>query len=361
MLLALATLAAASPGAPASPTGSLHAPATTAATDCGALATDAEKIACLTAWVDALSAYIRLDAGALEVEGHATEAWVRRQAYPEGLGRYVAVDEAEDAVVFTGANVHVRSGSGYTDDNTSYEFGDGAGALTGRGNLIIGYDEHEACDLDGDGEDDGAAACKSGSHNLVVGPGHAYTSAGGLLAGFGNAAGGLFASVAGGYNNHARGQAAAVAGGVGNWADGGSAAVIGGLGNRAEGSYAAIAGGLENTAAASFTAACGGGYNVADRFGAATAGGFYNTASGDYAAVSGGTYNTAWGVLSAVSGGSYNETRGIYASVSGGYYNTASGHNAAVSGGADNAAEGDYASVVGGEAATAAERYELLP
>src|SRR5690242_9838303 len=45
-------------------------------------------------------------------------------------------------VIFTGANVHIRSGSGSTDDDTTSQLGgDGKGTLTSLGNLVIGYDE----------------------------------------------------------------------------------------------------------------------------------------------------------------------------------------------------------------------------
>jgi len=53
----------------------------TGATDCASEATDAEKIDCLIAWVDALSEHIRVDGGALEVDGHATQSWVSGQSY----------------------------------------------------------------------------------------------------------------------------------------------------------------------------------------------------------------------------------------------------------------------------------------
>ena len=68
------------------------------------------------------------------------------EAKPSGgvpnLERYVTIDTnpingvAGPHILITGANVHVRSGSGVTDDNVS-----GGGTLTGLGNLIIGYNE----------------------------------------------------------------------------------------------------------------------------------------------------------------------------------------------------------------------------
>jgi hypothetical protein len=59
--------------------------------------------------------------------------------------------------------VHIRSGSGSSVDDTQL------------GNLIVGYDE-----------DEGSAPVfnnRTGSHNLVIGPGHQFTASGGLLAG----------------------------------------------------------------------------------------------------------------------------------------------------------------------------------
>lgn len=92
-------------------------------------------------------------------------------------------------VIFTGVNVHVRSGSGRTDD-----------AGSGSGNLIVGYNE----DLFGNP--------RTGSHNLVVGAGHGYSSCGGFVAGFGNTISGRYAAVSGGAENAASGNVSSVSG-----------------------------------------------------------------------------------------------------------------------------------------------------
>ena len=63
-------------------------------------------------------------------------------------------------VIIEGANVHVRSGSGSTT------------AANGLGNLVVGYNEPRA-----------EATERSGSHNLVVGTEHNYSSYGGLAVG----------------------------------------------------------------------------------------------------------------------------------------------------------------------------------
>lgn len=163
-----------------------------------------------------------------------------------------------DDVVFTGCNVHVRNGQGSTPSSNSV------------GNLIIGYNES------GEG-----SPARGGSHNVVIGPEHSYSSYGGLVAGFRNTVSGVYASVSGGSDNTA-----------GNYA----ASVSGGWYNEAGGVFASVSGGRAN--------------EVSSNFGSVS-GGFRNEASGDFA--------------SSVSGGKGNAANGTYASVSGGHNRTASG------------------------------------
>ncbi len=103
-------------------------------------------------------------------------------------------------VIFEGVNVHIRSGSGATDDGG-----------VGLGNLIIGYNEGR------ENMDDGETK-RTGSHNLVIGPYHNYEGVGGLVAGCYNTVSGAYATVSGGEGNTAVGYAAAVSGGSGNTA-----------------------------------------------------------------------------------------------------------------------------------------------
>ena len=93
-------------------------------------------------------------------------------------------------IIFEGANVHVRSGSGATDDS---------GVLTGLGNLVVGYNEDAS--LPGEQPEN-----RTGSHNLVVGSEHTYSSYGGFVAGLNNNVSGPSASVSGGGNNTASSQ-----------------------------------------------------------------------------------------------------------------------------------------------------------
>jgi hypothetical protein len=121
------------------------------------------------------------------------------------LGPFVLVKDGGDNdlpgpnIFFKGANIHIVSGSGATDD--------GGATPLGLGNLIIGYDEPPASLNAGD---------RGGSHNLVIGPGHKFLSFGGFVAGANNIVSGADASVAGGENNTASGAASVVVGGNGN-------------------------------------------------------------------------------------------------------------------------------------------------
>ena len=161
-------------------------------------------------------------------------------------------------VIFTGVNVHIRSGSGMTNDTTNL------------GNLIIGYNEPRF------GTD---TTDRTGSHTLIIGPEHQFTASGGLLAGFGNTVTADFASVSGGaFNTASGGDGASVSGGRNNTASGDGASLSGGQLNTASGIAASVSGGVGNTAS-------GGSASVS--------GGESNTASGDVASVSGGLNRTA--------------------------------------------------------------------
>ena len=105
---------------------------------------------------------------------------------PDGLGGTVKT------ISFHGVNVRIVNGTGTTD-----------GVVDGAGNLIVGYNE-----LRGAGDD------RSGSHNLVVGKEHNFTTFGGLVAGRTNTLGGIHASVSGGRFNTASGDYSSVSGGL---------------------------------------------------------------------------------------------------------------------------------------------------
>ena len=207
----------------------------------------------------------------------------------EGLENYLSVDEATNTVLISGANLQVVSGGGSTD-----------ATVNGTGNIIIGYDENVVND-------------KSGSHNLVVGQGHTYSSYGGIVVGYNNSITGEFSSVSGGYGNTAEGTNSSVSGGGANTASEDMSSVSGGQFNTAEGNFSSVSGGKSNIASGEYSS---------------VSGGQYNTASGDYSSVSGGRNNNASGFFSSVSGGKYNTAEGYWSSVSGDPANTFLGNSA---------------------------------
>jgi hypothetical protein len=150
-------------------------------------------------------------------------ALLARVAALEAKLEAVTVEDEGDSLVITGVNVHIRSGS-----NSTW------GTLNGRGNLIIGYNE-----------DNGDT--RTGSHNLVIGSYHTYTSFGGLVAGVNNNITGPYTSVSGGWSNTASGNWSSVSGGRQNLASGDYSSVNGGGDNTASGTLSSILGGNQKT------------------------------------------------------------------------------------------------------------------
>jgi hypothetical protein len=242
--------------------------------------------------------------------------------------------------IITNANLYIQSGSGAT-----------GGAVNGKGNLIIGYNE-----LRGSGDN------RSGSHNLIVGNMHNYSSYGGIVVGYYNTISGSYSSVSGGYGNTASATNSSVSGGEYNTASGNASSVSGGTNNTASNDFSSVSGGSGN-AASSMSSSVSGGYgNNASGWVSSVSGGVNSTASSDYSSVSGGLYSTASGYSSSVSGGNNNIASGQYSSVSGGRYNKASGDYSSVAGGGytdpayGNEAFGHYSSVSGGTYNVAGDR-----
>lgn len=194
----------------------------------------------------------------------------------------VSIEDGGRTVRITGANVQIVNGTGET-----------AAAPNGVGNLILGYDEPADPPRE-----------RGGSHNLVVGPGHGYSSVGGIVAGEGNTVSAPYAAVTGGRNNAAGAEAASICGGQGNAATGIASSVAGGGANAASGLASAVSGGSNNDATASF---------------ASVGGGWLNVARGSYAAIGGGGLNEAVGTRATVSGGFGNAASGTNATVGGGF------------------------------------------
>ena len=93
-------------------------------------------------------------------------------------------------VRITGANLRLVNGLRAT------------ATANGLGNLLVGYNEPRQ-----------GKNVETGSHNVVVGQGHNFSSFGGLVVGRQNEISGAFAAVSGGFDNTASGASAAVSGG----------------------------------------------------------------------------------------------------------------------------------------------------
>jgi hypothetical protein len=308
----------------------------------GTVAEQAAEIAGLTAALEAEVA--SREQGYAELSGQIaahTHDWSTLDLTPFSRELFDPEDpEGGYNVTLAGANLRLRNGLGQT------------WTRNGLGNLIVGYDEFPDWPSPGD-PDWRDAEDRVGSHNIVVGPHHGYTSWGGLLAGALNYASGQHASVSGGYRNCAEGYCASVSGGLSNTATASYASVTGGSQNRAEEYSASVSGGSQNTASAQHASVSGGSQNTASYSHASVSGGCQNTAESYSASVSGGGWNVASGSCASVSGGDEGEASGYFASVTGGFQNAATTHYASVSGGFQNTASGMKASVSGGQANTA--------
>jgi hypothetical protein len=203
-------------------------------------------------------------------------------------------------LILTGANLRIVNGLGRT--NCGPLFDPIPGCPNGLGNLIVGYNEPR--------EVEGAVLdpIRTGSHNIVVGEGHDFSSFGGLVVGFFNTISGEFASVSGGSSNTASGLAAAVSGGFGNTASDDGASVSGGSGNTASEDGASVSGGFANTASGFGASVSGGESNTASGFtSASVSGGRFNLATGDFSSISGGTNRMAEGEFDWVAGGLFQD------------------------------------------------------
>jgi hypothetical protein len=219
----------------------------------------------------------------------------------EALLTGVTRDHDGNRLLFTGMNLQIVNGQGSTR------------TTNGLGNVIIGYNDQPE-----------PSATRSGSHYLIVGDQHEWTSSGGIVAGIHNTVSGRDASVTGGYKNTARGNVSSVTGGSFNSA---------GDGLFMSGTHASVTGGRGNTATG---------------WDASVTGGFENLASGDGSSVTGGRRNTARGPQ-------------LFSTVSGGENNTASGQAASVSGGENNIAVGRASSILGGTEQTVSTRAACHP
>jgi len=165
----------------------------------------------------------------------------------------VSVDPAHSLVQFRGVNVQIVNGTGSTSTIDP----------KATGNLIIGYNEDDGntrgtCTVSFSNSDSFEDTCTkdggtftrslSGSHNVVIGSGHGYSSFGGMVFGQDNLITGKFSVVSGGIANTASGAYSSVSGGSFNTASGLASSVTGGNSNTASGTGSSVGGGDSNSA-----------------------------------------------------------------------------------------------------------------
>ena len=178
-------------------------------------------------------------------------------------------------LIVTGANFHIRDGTGMTYSQTP----------SGVGNLVVGYNESGTVPVQ-----------RGGAHNLIIGEFHSFSGTGGIVAGFLNSIAGRSSTVSGGDHNTASADFAAISGGSDGIASGGASAISGGTRGTASGNWSSISGGDENTASGTYSSVTGGSDNIAAGTSSCVTGGENNVAGpGFLTVVSGGLNVTAPG------------------------------------------------------------------
>lgn len=236
---------------------------------------DAEAIAYLSQQIADLEAEVQTLRSDMEAGGSGGDCTCEVPEAVTALEPYLSVDPATHAIVFTGANLYVQNGLGATNGNPDDPKHDDAAVVNGLGNLIVGYDEDA-------GPWDYPDSEKTGSHNLIVGRFHSYTSVGGLVGGSRNYLVGPFAGILGGRVNTASGGQSTVSGGSQNTASGDDSSVAGGEFSAAVADESMVVGGTNNMALAEASTVVGGADNVAEGAGSLVLGGQGNQTQAEF-------------------------------------------------------------------------------
>ncbi|TNE43109.1 MAG: hypothetical protein EP343_34450 [Deltaproteobacteria bacterium] len=271
----------------------------------------------------------------------------KEKEYLNALQETVKVDPTARKVTFDNVNVHIENGLQKT------------ASVNGRGNLIVGY--HET---------GGQSRTRTGSHNIILGPEHSYSSYGSFVAGKNNQSTGAHASVLGGQDNLAEGEMSTVVGGNLNKTYGPESSILGGQNNQTgapkdkfSGQYGAVSGGERNIAVGLFSSVSGGIQNVAEGIDSSVSGGEQNTAWSVASSVTGGLNNDAGSASNrqetshaTVNGGRNNIIYAKFAVINGGFTNKVTGTYGSVHGGSQNEASGEASTVVGGNGNKATQK-----
>jgi len=243
-----------------------------------ALEEHGDRLSTVESQVSALGA--RMTTGESDVDSLTS-----RVSALESLLAAVSLTESGKTLQISGVNVRIISGAGTTEATPN-----------GYGNLIVGYSE-----LRNNGTD-----TRTGSHNIVVGAEHNFSSYGCLIVGKTNDVSAQFSSVCAGTGNVVTNFSSSIGAGRNNRVEGSLSCVSAGASNWITGSdsnAAWIGGGSANRATTAYGTVVGGSQNRANGYMSSVLGGLGNQANADYSSVSGGDNNRANGNYSSVSGG----------------------------------------------------------
>lgn len=247
-------------------------------------------------------------------------------------------------IIFDSVNVQIVNGTGSTE-----------GEPNATGNLIIGYNENSTTEVCSDSNAKSASDCtgvwganqRNGSHNIILGEKHNYTSYAGLVAGYSNNLLSRNSSIIGGTSNYVASYYSTVTGGSSNITTGISSSISGGRENIAQGYFSSVSGGAQNSANGSSSSITGGLRNRTVYGNSSVSGGQENIAEGYHSSVSGGRNNKAIGDSASITAGRSNIANGAYSSITGG-----GGDGEATGGGSHtavgNQANGMYSTITGG-------------
>lgn len=255
-----------------------------------------DTLATLAAQVKALTAQMK-DASALAARQQQSIDSLRasNDLLTSRLGCVLRFSGPRDLVV-DGCNLHVQNGVGQTGTINSY------------GNLIIGYNKNEV-------------STRTGSHNLILGDLHEYTSTGGIVSGTENTLSAPGATILSSGQSHANFVSATIIGADRGIADG-NVILIGGQRNygSAAAHFSAVVGGVENHVTGSSSVVIAGTMNTATGGNSLVCGGSENTAGGSSDVACGGSRNTSTGSRSVLVGGNQNAAAGANGIVTGGQH-----------------------------------------
>jgi len=251
-------------------------------------------VAALSAQVRALGEQVR-QVSALAASQQLALAEVRKSNATLQARLTCVTNSNSTDFVFDGCNVLIQNGAGAT------------GTVNARGNLIIGYNKNEV-------------SKRTGSHNLIVGDLHEYTSYGGVVTGTENTIGAPNSTVMSSVDSSVTGTGGAAVLGADRAVTEGNAVLLGGSQNYASvnARFAVAVGGNQNQVLNSQAVVMAGTLNVASGGNSVACGGSENTASGGGAIACGGTGNKGVGSASVALGGHHVSASADSSVISGG-------------------------------------------